>query len=135
MKGANKVGIISCNGEEYAGGVIARLAVQRVLESIRPQVTVTICSPLFFSWETEARSFLERYKVITVDGCPKRCTTRVRQMLTRKEVKSLAVSDLIGADLALKQPFTQRNFGPEWQAAVEKVTVLLTEAVDSLKSN
>lgn len=135
MTAAKKVGIISCNGEEYAGGAIARLATRRVLESIRPGITVTLCSPLFFSWEEEARAFLEAYSVITVDGCPKRCTMRVRQMLTRKKVKSVVVSDLIGAELALKQPFTQRDFGPEWQAAAEKVTVLLTATIDSIFEN
>ncbi|WP_459998279.1 twin-arginine translocase TatA/TatE family subunit [Paradesulfitobacterium aromaticivorans] len=92
------------DGEPEERMSASRLATRRVLESIRPGITVTLCSPLFFSWEEEARAFLEAYSVITVDGCPKRCTMRVRQMLTRKKVKSVVVSDLIGAELALKQP-------------------------------
>ena len=36
----SKVGIISCSGEEIPEGTIARQAVRRVLEGLRPQQSV-----------------------------------------------------------------------------------------------
>ena len=46
-----KIGIISCSGEAIAEGTISRLATRRVLESLRPNLTVTLCLPLFLSGE------------------------------------------------------------------------------------
>ena len=44
-----KVGLVSCSGEEMPEGTISRLATRRVLESMRPGQTVTICLPLFLA--------------------------------------------------------------------------------------
>ena len=38
-----KVGIVACSGEEMAEGTVTRLAALRVLETLRPADTVTIC--------------------------------------------------------------------------------------------
>jgi len=48
----SKIGIISCSGEEIPEGTIARQAVRRVLEGLRPQQTVTLCLPLFLAGQT-----------------------------------------------------------------------------------
>ena len=44
----SKIGIISCSGEEIPEGTIARQAVRRVLEGLRPQQSVTLACR--FSW-------------------------------------------------------------------------------------
>ncbi len=54
-----KVGIISCSGEAIPEGTISRLATRRVLESLRPGITVTICLPLFLAGE-EANGILQK---------------------------------------------------------------------------
>ena len=44
---AEKVGLISCSGEELQEGTISRLAVRKVIDTLRPGKVVTICLPLF----------------------------------------------------------------------------------------
>ena len=56
----SKVGIISCSGEEIPEGTVARQAVRRVLEALRPQQTVTLCLPLFLAGEEGERRFRPR---------------------------------------------------------------------------
>jgi hypothetical protein len=52
-----KVGLVSCSGEEMAEGTITRLATLKVLESLRPEATVTICLPLFLAGGEGDRAF------------------------------------------------------------------------------
>ncbi|MCJ7504825.1 MAG: putative zinc-binding protein [Acidobacteriia bacterium] len=71
-----KVGLIACSGEEIPEGTITRLAVRQVLESLRPEQTVTICLPLFLAGGEGDRAFARFHPTITVDGCAKRCAAR-----------------------------------------------------------
>ena len=75
----SKVGIISCSGEEIAEGTVARQAVRRVLEALRPQQSVTLCLPLFLAGEEGERRFAREHPTITVDGCPKLCADAGRR--------------------------------------------------------
>jgi uncharacterized metal-binding protein len=88
-----KVGLIACSGEEIPEGTITRLAVRRVLESLRPEQTVTICLPLFLAGGEGDRAFARFHPTITVDGCPKRCAARGTEMYSGKPAVSIVVSD------------------------------------------
>ncbi|MEN6405372.1 MAG: putative zinc-binding protein [Thermoguttaceae bacterium] len=91
-----KVGVISCSGEEIPEGTIARQAVRRVLEGLRPQHTVTLCLPLFLAGEEGERRFAREHPTITVDGCSKRCAKRGTEQYSGKVSVSLVVSDILG---------------------------------------
>jgi len=92
----SKVGIISCSGEEIPEGTISRLAVRRVLESLRPQQTVTLCLPLFLAGEVGERRFAQEHPTITVDGCSKLCAKRGTEQYSDRVSASLVVSDILG---------------------------------------
>ncbi len=91
-----KVGIISCSGEEIPEGTIARQAVRRVLEGLRPQQSVTICLPLFLAGEVGERRFAREHPTITVDGCSKLCAKRATEQYSGQVSASLVVSDILG---------------------------------------
>ena len=91
-----KVGIISCSGEEIAEGTVARRAVRRVLEALRPQQTVTLCLPLFLAGEEGERRFAREHPTITVDGCSKLCAKRGTDKYSGHVSSSLVVSDILG---------------------------------------
>ncbi len=91
-----KVGIISCSGEEIAEGTIARQAVRRVLEALRPNHTVTLCLPLFLAGEEGERRFAREHPTITVDGCSKLCAKRGTEKYSGEVSASLVVSDILG---------------------------------------
>jgi uncharacterized metal-binding protein len=92
----SKVGIISCSGEEIPEGTVARQAVRRVLESLRPQQTVTLCLPLFLAGEEGERRFAREHPTITVDGCSKLCAKRGTEKYSGKVSASLVISDILG---------------------------------------
>jgi hypothetical protein len=71
-----KVGVIACAGEEMAAGTISRLATRRVLGTLRPGATVTLCLPLFLAGDQQERRFAREHPTITVDGCKKLCARR-----------------------------------------------------------
>jgi hypothetical protein len=92
----SKVGVISCSGEEIAEGTIARQAVRRVLEALRPQHTVTLCLPLFLAGEEGERRFAREHPTVTVDGCSKLCAKRGTEQYSGQVSASLVVSDILG---------------------------------------
>ena len=92
----SKVGIISCSGEEIAEGTVARQAVRRVLEALRPQQTVTLCLPLFLAGEEGERRFAREHPTITVDGCSKLCAKRGTEKYSGQVSASLVIGDILG---------------------------------------
>ncbi|MGE5325660.1 MAG: putative zinc-binding protein [Deltaproteobacteria bacterium] len=87
-----KVGIIACSGEEIPEGTVTRLAALKVLESLRPHETVTICLPLFLAGGPGDRAFARFHPTIAVDGCEKRCAARSTEMYSGKPVVSVVVN-------------------------------------------
>ena len=90
-----KVGIVACSGEEMPEGTVTRLAALRVLEDLRPEVTVTICLPLFLAGGEGDRAFARFYPTIAVDGCELRCAARATEMYSGKPAASLVVTDIV----------------------------------------
>jgi hypothetical protein len=92
----SKIGIISCSGEEIPEGTVARQAVRRVLEGLRPQQTVTLCLPLFLAGDGGERRFASEHPTITVDGCDKLCAKRGTERFSGVVSGSLIVTDILG---------------------------------------
>lgn len=88
-----KVGIIACSGEEIPEGTVTRLAALKVLESLRPHQTVTICLPLFLAGGPGDRAFARFHPTIAVDGCEKRCAARSTGLYSGRPAVSIVVSD------------------------------------------
>jgi len=95
-----KAGIISCSGEAIAEGTIARLAVRRVLELLRPGKTVTLCLPLFLAGEEGERNFAKTHPTITIDGCPKQCAKWGTEKHSGFVSSALIVSEILGTTAA-----------------------------------
>ncbi len=89
-----KAGLISCSGEELAEGTATRRAVRKVLETLRPDDTVTLCLPLFLAGGEGERSFARHYPTIAVDGCDKRCAARATEKYSAKPAASIVVTDI-----------------------------------------
>jgi uncharacterized metal-binding protein len=127
----SKVGVISCSGEEIPEGTVARQAVRRVLEALRPQQTVTLCLPLFLAGEEGERRFAREHPTITVDGCPKLCAKRGTEEHSGKVSVSLVVSDILG-DRAKGCHRSTRDADETDEAAVWLVADRIASEVDAL---
>lgn len=93
-----KVGIISCSGEAIPEGTISRLATRRVLELLRPDVTVTLCLPLFLAGNDAERNFARTHPTITIDGCSKQCAKWGTEEHSGPVSCALVVSDILGTE-------------------------------------
>jgi hypothetical protein len=131
VKAFSKVGIISCSGEELAEGTVARQAVRRVLEALRPQQTVTLCLPLFLAGEVGERRFACEHPTITVDGCSKLCAKRGTEKYSGQVSASLVVGDILG-DRAKGCHRSTRNADKSDEEAVWLVAERIAAEVDAL---
>jgi uncharacterized metal-binding protein len=95
-----KAGIISCSGEAIPEGTIARLAVRRVLESLRSGKTVTLCLPLFLAGEEGERNFAKTHPTIAIDGCPKQCAKWGTEKHSGPVSGEIVVSEILGTTAA-----------------------------------
>jgi len=127
----SKVGIISCSGEEIPEGTIARQAVRRVLEGLRPGQTVTLCLPLFLAGEEGERRFAREHPTITVDGCSKLCAKRGTEKYSGKVNASLVVSDILGDSVTGCRRST-RHADQTDEKAVWMVAERIASEVDAL---
>ena len=127
----SKVGIISCSGEEIAEGTVARQAVRRVLEALRPGQTVTLCLPLFLAGEEGERRFAREHPTITVDGCSKLCAKQGTEKYSGRVSASLVVGDILG-DGAKGCHRSTRNADKADEEAVWIVAERIAAEVDAL---
>jgi len=125
-----KVGLIACSGEEIPEGTITRLAVRQVLESLRPEQTVTICLPLFLAGGEGDRAFARFHPTITVDGCAKRCAARGTEMYSGKPAVSMVVGDSVPANSAGLG--SARRLNEAGMQAVGQVAEQIARHVDAL---
>ncbi len=130
----SKIGIISCSGEEIPEGTIARQAVRRVLEGLRPQQTVTLCLPLFLAGEVGERRFANEHATITVDGCGKLCAKRGTEKYSGAVIASLVVTDILGGPARGCHRSTQ-NADTADEQAVWLVAERIAAEVDGLTSS
>ena len=125
-----KVGLVSCSGEEMAEGTITRLATLKVLASLRPAETVTICLPLFLAGGEGDRAFARYYPTIAIDGCEKRCAARGTEMYSAKPAASIVVSELCPAGAG--QLGTARHLKEAGIEAVNAIAAEIVRHVDAL---
>ncbi len=126
-----KVGLISCSGEETPEGTVTRRAVRRVLETLRPEDTVTLCLPLFLAGGEGERAFARHYPTIAVDGCAKRCAALATEKYSARPAAGIVVSEVAvetgGGDLG-----TPRRLSEAGLALSETVALRIADETDKL---
>ena len=75
-----KVVIVPCSGIGKPFGTVAREAAYEVCDSLRPDATRLVALSKLVLGDDEARNSVAQSPVITIDGCPKMCASKmVRQ--------------------------------------------------------
>jgi hypothetical protein len=126
-----KVGLIACSGEELPEGTVTRRAVRKVLETLRPEDTVTLCLPLFLAGGEGERAFARHYPTIAVDGCDKRCAARATEKYSAKPVASIVVTE-IAKSCGCGKIGTARRLNPEGLRLADEVAGKIVEGTDRL---
>jgi hypothetical protein len=130
---AKKAGIISCSGEAIPEGTIARLATRRVLESLRPGKTVTLCLPLFLAGEEGERNFAVTHPTVTIDGCARQCAKWGTEKYSGPVSGELIVSEILGSTGADCSRSSRRQ-SPADRKAVDRVAEKIAAEVDRVLS-
>jgi uncharacterized metal-binding protein len=126
-----KVGLIACSGEELAEGTVTRRAVRKVLETLRPGDTVTLCLPLFLAGGEGERTFAKHYPTIAVDGCDKRCAALATEKYSAKPAASIVVTE-IGKECGHGKIGTARRLNAEGLCLADDVAGKIAEETDRL---
>lgn len=126
-----KVGIIPCNGEEICEGTLTRFACRKVLDTLRPNDTVTLCLPLFIAGDKGEQNFAKNFPTITVDGCEKRCSAKSTEKLSGKPRHSIVISDLL-RKRAIPPPRSRRTLDEKDEAAIDLVAQEIAARVDEI---
>lgn len=124
-----KVGIVSCSGEEIPEGTVSRIATRLVLEKLRPDETVTICLPLFLAGGEGERTFAKLFPTITVDGCDKRCAELGTKKYSGKPFATIEVKEILKEYPELNLKSRDDLNADEWKFA-EKVAEEIAKKVD-----
>ncbi|MHB1415512.1 MAG: putative zinc-binding protein [Chloroflexota bacterium] len=88
-----KVLVVPCSGDDDAGGALGREAALIVVEELRPQGCDTICLPRLLPGEPEAVARVRDLPVLAVDGCARRCASRVLEHAGAQPVAALCLAD------------------------------------------
>jgi len=129
-----KVGVLSCSGEEFLGGTLARLATRKVMRELRPGKVVTLCLPLYIAGGEEEREFAKNFPVISVDGCGKLCAKRATQKFSGDVKDEIDIVKIIGQNTALSPKASARYLNEEHFKMVDKIAQAICEKVDKILS-
>ncbi len=127
-----KVGLISCSGEELPEGTISRMAALRVLEQLRPHETVTLCLPLFLAGDDKERAFARFYPTIAIDGCDKRCAARATEKYSARPRVSVVIPEVLAARRLTLMPRSRRQSDQVNASATEAVADVIALRVDEI---
>lgn len=127
-----QIGVLSCSGEEYLGGTLARMATRKVMESLRPGKVVTLCLPLYIAGGEEERNFAREYPVIAVDGCGKCCAESATNKFSGEVRDKIVISELLGEEVAFSKTVSMRELTEEHDRMVDQIAEEICKKVDQI---
>jgi hypothetical protein len=132
-KKLNKIGIVSCSGEDLPEGTISRLATLEVLHHKKPFDTTTICLPLFIAGGEGDRMFVKNHPTITIDGCEKLCAKKAAEKYSGKAACSINIRDFLKGRDVVKNKSNLNDVEKKIVAEVADAVSLKVEEI--LKEN
>ncbi len=87
--------ILPCSGIGKALGTITRWAAYELVENILPNQTRLLCLARLTVKDEESQEIVKKYPSITIDGCPKACSSKNVCANEGKVVKSYMMSKFL----------------------------------------
>jgi uncharacterized metal-binding protein len=130
-----KVGIISCTGVSSDSrcskeGLIARQAMYKVIEDLRPDKTLLVCLPALAGEVEEDVIFVRDYPVVVIEGCPDDCSTKVLGNFDTKQIYSKYYARDFIKDMELSDSLI--DLSPEEDAIAERIAEKVAQDVDKI---
>ncbi len=130
-----KVGVISCTGVSSdfrcsKEGLIARQAMYKVLEDLRPDKTLLVCLPALAAEVEEDVIFVRDYPSIVIEGCPDDCSTKVLGQFDTQQIFSTYTVRNFIKGIELSESLIELS--PEEDAIAERIAENVALDVDKI---
>jgi len=126
-----KVAVAACTGLDQPLGTVARKAGYQVLDKLRPEKTVLLCTPALIAGVKEDVVYAKENPVLVIDGCEKACCEKIVREIGGNVTGIMRINDVQKQHGDL-QPASRRRLGPEGEKLVEIVAKLAAEEVDRI---
>jgi uncharacterized metal-binding protein len=121
-----KVAVAVCTGMDQPLATVSRYAGYHVLEKLRPDKTVLLCTPALIGGVQEDVTFAKENPVLVIDGCGEKCCEKIVN-----EAKG-QVKAIINVEEVLKE---HKDLQPESRVKLGSKGVKLAEVVGELAAN
>jgi len=121
-----KVAVAVCTGMDQPLATVSRYAGYHVLEKLRPDKTVLLCTPALIGGVQEDVTFAKENPVLVIDGCGEKCCEKIVNE-EKGQVKAI-----INVEEVLKE---HKDLQPESRAKLGSKGVKLAEIVGELAAN
>jgi uncharacterized metal-binding protein len=126
-----KVAVAVCTGMDQPLATVSRYAGYHVLEKLRPDKTVLLCTPALIGGVQEDVTFARENLVLVIDGCGKRCCEKIVNDAKGQVKAIINVEDVLREHKDL-QPESRAKLGRKGMRLAEIVGELAAEKVDEV---
>jgi len=126
-----KVAVAVCTGMDRPLATVSRYAGYHVLEKLRPDKTVLLCTPALIGGVQEDVTFAKENPVLVIDGCGEKCCEKIVNE-AKGEIKAVInVEDVLKEHKDL-EPESRAKLGPKGMKLAEIVGEMAAKKVDEI---
>ena len=126
-----KVAVAVCTGMDQPLATVSRYAGYHVLEKLRPDTTVLLCTPALTGGVREDVTFAKENPVLVIDGCGEKCCEKIVNEAKGQIKAIINVEDILKEHKDL-QPESRAKLGPKGMKLAEIVGELAANKVDEI---
>jgi uncharacterized metal-binding protein len=126
-----KVAIAVCTGMDQPLATVSRYAGYHVLEKLRPDKTVLLCTPALIGGVQEDVTFAKENPVLVIDGCGEKCCEKIVHAAEGRIKATINVQEVLKRHEDL-QPESRAKLGPKGMKLAEIVGELAARKVDEI---
>ena len=131
MSVEKKVAVAVCTGMDQPLATVSRYAGYHVLEKLRPDKTVLLCTPALIGGVHEDVTFAKENPVLVIDGCGEKCCEKIVNEAKGQVKAIINVEDVLEEHKDL-QPESRAKLGPKGMKLAEMVGELAAKKVDEI---
>jgi uncharacterized metal-binding protein len=131
MSAERKVAVAVCTGIDQPLATVSRYAGYHVLEKLRPDKTVLLCTPALIGGVQEDITFAKENPVLVIDGCEQKCCEKIVSEAKGQIKAVINVEDILKEHKDL-QPESRAKLGPKGMKLAEIVGELAAKKVDEI---
>jgi len=128
-----KVAVAVCTGMDQALATVARYAGYHVLETLRPDKTVLLCTPALLGGVQEDVDFVRNNPALIIDGCEEKCCEKIVKKSNGNIKAIVNVKDVLEQNKDL-QPESRTKLGPKGMKLAQIVSEIAAKKVDEIIS-